>query len=409
VTEGADVHVTWMLLVGLAVIASGLIKSALRFLGVPALVGFLLLGFLLRLADAHWPFLSEPVHYAFNLLADLGVIALLFRVGLDSHPGALAAKLPNASAVWLGDVTGSALLGFATAWYWLGLELIPSLMVTAALTATSVGVSVSAWQENNALNSSNGQLLLDVAELDDVSAVALMALLFALVPVLEQGQSNLWAAVGRAGGSFVAKLALFVGACYLFSRYVEQRVCHLISRLEPAPECMLTVVGIGVVIAAIAAALGFSFAVGALFAGLVFSRDPQAVKTEKSFQDLYAFVAPFFFINIGLHVSPEHLSSGAGLGLILLLAAAAGKLLGAGSASLLTTGAAGATLIGVSMIPRAEIAMVVMHGGQRLGDWAVPDRVYAGMVFVTMATCIAAPLILQRLLQRWPQDKETGS
>jgi Kef-type K+ transport system membrane component KefB len=409
VTEGTDVHVTWVLLVGLAVIAAGLIKSALRLLGIPALVGFVLLGFALRLADAHWPFLSEPVHHAFNFLADLGVIALLFRIGLDSHPGALAAKLPNASAVWLGDITGSALLGFLAAWYWLELALIPSLIVTAALTATSVGVSVSAWQENNALNSSNGQLLVDVAELDDVSAVALMALLFALIPVLEQNQGAPWSAVGMAAGGFAAKLILFVGACYLFSRYLEQRLTRFAARLEPAPECMLTVAGVGIVIAAIAAALGFSFAVGALFAGLVFSRDPKAVKTEKSFQDIYAFLTPFFFINIGLHVSPEQLSSGAGLGLMLLLAAAAGKFIGAGSASLFSAGAAGATLIGISMIPRAEIAMIVMHQGRQLGDWAVPDEIYAGMVFVTMASCIAAPLVLQRLLRRWPQRDESGS
>jgi Kef-type K+ transport system membrane component KefB len=409
VTEGTDVHVTWVLLVGLAVIAGGLIKSALRLLGSPALVGFLLLGFALRLADAHWPFLSEPVHHAFNFLADLGVIALLFRIGLDSHPGALAAKLPEASAVWAGNVAGAALLGFATAWYWLHLALIPALIVTAALTATSVGVAVSAWQEAGALKSGNGRLLVDVAELDDLSAVALMALLFALIPVLEQDRGALWSAIGVAGGGFLLKLALFIAGCYLFSRYLEQRLTRFAARLEPAPECMLTVVGVGLVIAALAAALGFSFAIGALFAGLVFSRDPEAVKTEKSFQDIYAFVTPFFFINIGLQVNPEHLSSGAALGLVLLLGAVAGKFMGAAAPALFTTTAAGATLIGISMIPRAEIAMIVMHQGRQLGDWAVPDEVYAGMVFVTMASCIAAPLVLQRLLRRWPQREENGS
>jgi Kef-type K+ transport system membrane component KefB len=408
VTEPVEVHITWVLLVGLAIIAAGFIKSGLRPLGVPPLVGYLLLGFLLRLADAHWAFLSEPVHHAFTFLADLGVIALLFRVGLDSHPAALAAKLPDASAVWLGNVAGSAVLGFATAWYWLEVELVPALIVTAALTATSVGVAVSAWQEADALSSDNGQLLVDVAELDDLSAVALMAVLFALIPVLEQDGGALWSAVGATGGGFIVKLALFVGACYLFSRYLEQRLTRFVARMEPEPECMLMVLGIGFVIAALAAGLGFSLAIGALFAGLVFSHDPQAVKAEKSFQDLYAFVTPFFFINIGLHVNPEHLSSGAGVGLVLLVAAAAGKFIGAAAPAWLTAGAAGATLIGVSMIPRAEIAMIIMHQGQRLGDWAVPDQVYAGMVFVTMATCIAAPLILQHLLRRWPQDKGPG-
>jgi Kef-type K+ transport system membrane component KefB len=80
--------------------------------------------------------------------------------------------------------------------------------------------------------------------------------------------------------------------------------------------------------------------------------------------------------------------------------------IGAGVPTLVTGGLAGAALIGVSMIPRAEIAMVVVHQGQQLGDWAMPERIYASMVFVTLVTCVGAPWILYHLLQRWPQTAE---
>ena len=401
--EGIDVHTAWTLLVGLAVIASGLIEASFKRLGIPALVGYLLLGMLLSTVDTYWPVLSQPARNAFSFLADIGVVALLFQVGLHSHPSALARKLPQAVKVWLGDVTGSALLGFIASYYLLRLQLIPSLMVATALTATSVGVSVGAWQSRQALGSNHGQLLLDVAELDDISAVALMALLFALVPMLHGGHGGMLTPLVVTGVSFVSKFVLFIALCYLFSRYLEPPLTRFTARLEPAPQRMLTVIGVGFVIAAFANWLGFSLAIGALFAGLVFSRDPQATKSEKSFTDIYALVTPFFFINIGLNVSPEHVGTSAGLGLVLLAAAAAGKVIGAGIPALITSGTIGAALIGVSMIPRAEIAMIVVHHAQQLGDWAMSGQIYGAMVFVSMTTCIGAPLILYRLLQRWPQ------
>jgi len=403
-----SIHATWVLLVGLGIISAGLLKSGMNALGVPAMVGYLLLGVLLSVADMHTGVLTPPVRHAFDFLADVGVIALLFRVGLDSHPGALARKLPQATSVWVGNVAAAAVLGFLVAYYALDLALATALVVATALTATSVGVSIAPWQEANALGSDNGRLLLDVAELDDVSAIALMALALAMIPVLGGDGAALSAAVVPTAVAFIAKLAFFIGFCYLFSRFLESRITRFVARLEPAPERMLTVAGVGFVIAAFADWLGFSLAIGALFAGLVFSRDPEAVKTESSFTDLYAFFTPFFFINIGIHVDPVHLADGVGIGLVLLVAAVAGKFLGAGVPALLTTGVAGAALLGVSMIPRAEIALVVLHRGRQLGEGTVPDEVYSGVVFVSAATCIGAPLVLHRLLRRWPQTEAGG-
>lgn len=407
--ESLDFHTVWILLLGLIVIASGLIEASFRRLRIPALVGYLLLGVSLSLIDSHWKVLSPPVRNGFTLLADIGVIALLFKVGLQSHPGALVRKLPQAVPIWLGDIVGAALFGFVTCYYFLELQLIPSLIVATALTATSVGVSVSAWQSSQALESDNGRLLLDVAELDDISAIALMALLFALIPILHQGHTAMLSAMSITGASFIAKFVIFVGLCYLFSRYLEPRLNRFTARLEPAPQHMLTVIGVGFIIAAFANWLGFSLAIGALFAGLVFSGDPEAVKTEKSFTDIYAFVTPFFFINIGLSVTPDYIITGASLGAVLLFAASAGKFIGAGAPALLSNDTKGATLIGVSMIPRAEIAMIVVHQARQLGDWAMPEHIYAAMVFVSMTTCIAAPWFLYRLLQRWPQTAKGSS
>jgi Kef-type K+ transport system membrane component KefB len=301
-------------------------------------------------------------------------------------------------------IAGAA--GYVAARYLLHLALIPSLILGTALTATSVGVAVAVWQELDALGSATGQLVVDVAELDDISGIGLMALLFALVPVLRDGHGGFWVTLGTTGGLFLAKLFLFAGLCYLFSQYLERGLIHLTALLEPAAGLMLTVLGLGLVIAALASWLGFSLAIGALFAGLVFSRDPEAVKTEASFNDLYAFFTPFFFVGIGMQIVPDSAAQGLGLGAVLLVAAIFGKLIGAGVAALLVTGASGALVLGISMIPRAEIAMVIVHQGHQLGEEAVPAVAYSAMVIVSAGSCILAPLALRPLLQRWPQRDE---
>lgn len=402
--ETLNIHMLWTLLVGLIVIASGFIEAGLRRLRIPALVGYLLIGMTLSLLNSYWVFINEEMRNVFSFLADLGVIVLLFKVGLESHPSQLVQKLPEAVPIWFGNVIASFLFGFGACYFILNLQLVPALVIATALTATSVGVSVAAWQgSDQALSSSNGKLLIDVAELDDISAIALMTLLFSLIPILHESHAEVLSVLGITSATFVAKLVLFIGLCYLFARYFEPRLTRYTACLEPVPQRMLTVVGVGFIIAAVADWLGFSLAIGALFAGLIFGHDPEAVKTEKSFIDIYAFLTPFFFINIGLNVISDYVIAGAGIGLILLFAAIIGKLIGAGMPALFIGGVTGAILIGVSMVPRAEIAMIVVHQARKLGDWAMPEELYAAMVFVTMITCIGAPLILYRLLKRWPQ------
>jgi Kef-type K+ transport system membrane component KefB len=404
--NAADVDALLILLLGGTLLAAVLINSFFSRLRIPALVGYVLLGVCLRMADDNWHFLTPTVSHAFRFMADIGIVALLFKVGLESHPGALAAKLPRASVIWLGDVTASACIGFITAHYLLDVALIPSLVVAAALTATSVGVCVAAWESNRALNSSNGQLLIDVAELDDISGIALMAILFTVVPVLLTGDGDLWGTLGTTSGLFIVKLALFIGACVLFVRYGERRLTDFTKRLRQPPQRMLMVISVGFMIAALAGWLGFSLAIGAMFAGLVFSRDPEAVKTEKSFQDLYDFVTPFFFVGIGLNIDPESLGNALLMGAALIAAAMAGKFIGAGTPALFAAGPTGAVLIGISMMPRAEIAMVIMHQGQSLGEEVVPNTVYSAMVMVSAATCLIAPLALYPLLGRWKQPPD---
>jgi len=396
--------------IGALLVADLLLTALLRRSAVPAVVAHLGLGFALGLAEWRWEWLGEEGLGVVDLLGTVGVVFLLFRVGLESNVRKLVENLREASLIWVADVGVSGTLGFVVARYGIGLELVPSLFVAVSMTVTSVGVGVAVWRDEGALESKRGQLLLDVAELDDISGILLMAVLFAVAPLLANGDTEALArSIGSTMVTILAGLTLFALAVGLFAHFVEAPLTRLVARLEPAADRLITVVGVGLVVAALAGALGFSLAIGAFFGGLAFSRDPEAVKLDAYFDPLYDFFTPFFFIAIGIHVDPESLGAAIPLGLLLLLVAVGGKLLGAGGGSLVALRPRSAALLGVSMVPRAEIAMVIMTHGVLLGAWAVPREVFSAMVVVSLLTCLLAPIVIRALLRRPTDGAETSS
>ena len=406
-TEGGLSYPTVILLTGCIVVLTVLIRSGLERIGMPSLIGFLLLGFLMKAIDVYCFDLLGDSEHLFHFLAKLGLVVLLFRVGLESNLEGLLNQLGRASLIWVGDVAVTWVVGYSVSYYLIGFEWITSLIVGTAFTATSVGISVAVWRNANAVDTPHGELLIDIAEMDDISAVVLMALLFTIVPVLkEQTGDSLFFVVLQESSLFLLKLIIFGLFCFIFSRYVEKPITSVFKNLESPPDPMLVIVGIGFIIAAFAGLMGFSLAIGAFFGGLVFSRDPSAVKMEARFIPLYELFSPFFFLGIGLSMDPKTIAQALTLGATLLVAAIIGKVVADGTPVLLMEGWIPALLIGVSMVPRAEIAMVVMHKGLNLGDWAVPSQVFGAMVVVCLATCVLAPLVLKPILTRWPQKGE---
>ncbi|MBT6117558.1 MAG: cation:proton antiporter, partial [Rhodospirillaceae bacterium] len=369
-----------------------------RRIGVPALVGYVLLGLALALLDREFALFNRETHAVLGFLAKVGLVCLLFRVGIECDLASLVGQLGRAGWVWLGNVTLSGALGYLVMRGPFGYGLVTSLVVATALTATSLGVCVALWRDAGLIRTRTGGLVVDVAEMDDISGVVLMAILLALAPLLAAGNGvDLAAAAGEVGVAFALKAAFFAAVCLAFARYVEKPLMAAFKRLEPEPAPSLMLFGVGVIIAVLADGLGFSLAIGAFFAGLVFSRDPVAVKEETIFLPIHDFFAPFFFIGIGLALEPAALGDALPLALALLAAAVLGKVAGAGLPALAGMGAFGALLVGVTMVPRAEIAMVILHEGARLGPGIVGAEVYGAMVLVCLATSILAPLALDRL------------
>ena len=391
-----------LLLIALgAILALGpLTKGICRRLGTPVSVGYIVLGVILGSAIGPADAASIPIFSGtFSALAQLGVVALLFRVGLRSHTSELLRKLPDASVIWIGNVLGTFAVGFAVSRFGLHWSLETSFVLGTALSATSIAVSMAVWDELGLANSDTGAMLLDVAELDDLSAVVLLAVLLGALPGMLNGDNSLWISAGSASILILIKLAIFMVGCYLFAHYLEARFTDFNRRMSDTRASLtISILGAGLVIAAIADYMGFSSAIGALFAGLAFSRDPEAVRTDGGFTYFYEFLTPFFFIHIGMQVELGMLVDAIDVGLLLLLVAIVSKLVFTVAPALLSMNRRNAINLGISMVPRAEIALVVVYECQAIDNRIVPPEMFAGIVLVSLITSIVSPIALRRTL-----------
>jgi len=313
-----------LITLGAVLVLSPLTRGVCHRLGVPVSVGYITFGLAIGALVKSWDGSSPVFSGAFEALAQLGVVALLFRVGLRSHTSALVEKLPDASLIWPSNVVGSLAIGYLISRYGLQWSVETSLVIATAFSATSIAVSVSVWDEAGKMDSDGGQTLLDVAELDDLSAAVFLAVLLGTLPVLLNGEGGLWLRVGTSSLEILTKLALFIFACYLFAHFVEADFTRFNRRLSDTPASLtISILGAGLVIAAFADFLGFSIAIGALFAGLAFSRDPEAVRTDGHFSYFYDFLTPFFFIHIGMQTDLAVLFKAVDVGLVLFVSALA--------------------------------------------------------------------------------------
>jgi Kef-type K+ transport system membrane component KefB len=395
-TTGIDI-----LMIGGIVVAAVLLKSAFDVVGLPDVLGYLGIGVALSVIDARWTLVDQAGRDLLHVMEHLGLFALLFRFGLESSADRLVRRLPRASLVWMTATAASLVLVFGAAYGVLEWAMVPSLFVAVALSATSIGTAARVWAGAGRLRSPCGDLLLDVAELDDLSGVLLLALLVSVAPQLQAGHTGgVWQSVGATLALQTALLAALTAGCVAFARFAEAPLTSLVRRVESRADTVVFVVGVGLLVTAAALLMGFSVAIGAFFAGLVFSSDPEASGIDASFDVLYDLFVPFFFVGIGFALQPSALPGTlAPLG-VLLVAAVVAKVAGGAAGLLPSTDAPTALLFGVSLVPRAEVALVVMQRGLALGSGAVPPQAFAVVVLIVALTIALTPILLRTLIRR---------
>ena len=365
----------------LVVFASAkLLAEIFERLGQPGIVGEILAGILIGPHVLGWMSPNEVL----TILADLGVMFLLFRVGLEVKASDLmkvggAALLVAVAGVILPFLAGWGIAALA------GHSHIESIFIGAAMVATSVGITAQVLADRGLLHTRAARIILAAAVVDDVLGL----LVLALVSDLAESKIRYFnvALTGLIAMGFTILVAKFGTR---LARRVLPRMHSTLSLAESEFAIAMTLL---FALSVLAVYAGVAAIVGAFLAGMALSEavEHRVVDLTNGVAEL---LVPFFLAGIGLHFDTSVFANRPTLILatLIFLAAILSKFLGCGLGAL-TMGRRDAVRVGVGMVPRGEVGMVVAQIGLRMGVMA--ESVYGIIVFMSVATTLIAPPLLK--------------
>jgi Kef-type K+ transport system membrane component KefB len=326
--------------------------------------------------------LVEP-NELLTAVAQIGVLFLLFRVGLEVKASELIRVGPTATLVAVLGV----LVPFAGGWAVLaytGAARIESLFVGAAMVATSVGITARVLAERKLLQERASRVILAAAVIDDVLGL----LILAIVSGLSKGQINYLELGGTA--------LLAIGFMFLVVRFGARATGHVIPLLEKrlhASElqfhlALVLLLGLSL----LAQYAGVAAIIGAFLAGMTLS-ETVSVRVHVLSAGVSEFLTPFFLAGIGLNldISVFAKQNTIILALVILAVAIISKMIGCGLGAW-KLGRSDMFRIGAGMVPRGEVGMVVAQIGASFG--VISKDLFAVVVFMAVATTMVAPALL---------------
>jgi Kef-type K+ transport system membrane component KefB len=370
-----------LLLQMLIVFASAkLLAEAAERLKQPAVVGELMAGILIGPSVLGW---VRPNEFL-SVLAELGVMFLLFRVGLELRDFQLTrigadALLPAILGVILPFGGGLAVM------LAIGHPSVEAIFVGAALVATSVGITARVLASKGLLDERASKVILAAAVIDDVLGL----LVLAVVSGVARGSVNFI----ELGLTTVLAVGFTMLVATWGTRTMTRIVPHMERRVQSGEgEFTLSIVLLfGLSLLAIYA--GVAAIIGAFLAGMALA-DSVGDRVHHMTGGVTEFLVPFFLAGIGLHLDVSVFGdrNTMVLAVVILAVACVTKFLGCGLGAL-RLGWADAARVGTGMIPRGEVGMVVAQIG--LGLRIIPKDVYGIVVFMSIATTILAPPLLK--------------
>lgn len=415
------------LLIAILLPAGKLGAAVCARLGIPALMGELLVGVVaspgcfnllhMRL------FSGTPAADAFLLIAQIGGLVLMFIAGLETDIDRMREASATAFLVALSGVIWPFCLGAGAA-HLLGLSWATSCFLGGALTATSVSISARTLMDAGKMTSPEASVILGAAVIDDVMGLFVLAFLaascstsgsaaFGLAPSLAYWCDQHWAWAARHPLTVqMTLIAVCVTAFFVLAYAAAQRWADPFMRLmrkldvnEAVTSCVLALV---LVYAVSAEWLGSVAGItGAYLLGYVFAGAKLKPLIERTFDAIgHGFLIPLFFVSIGLSSNFRALGGHWVLLAVIFPIAVISKLIGCGSAALaMQMGPVPSFRVGCGMISRGEVGLIVTAMGASTGIFREAE--VAVMVTVVLLTTLITPLIMRgAFMIKSPTDNE---
>ena len=324
-----------------------------------------------------------------SVLAELGVIILLFEIGLQSNLKELLRVGPQATVVaFVGVVTPFA-FGTAGLIYFFHIPAVPAIFAGAALTATSIGITAKVLAEIGRLSSSEGQIIVGAAVIDDVLGIIVLAVVASLA---KTGEIE----IGNVIYLIVSAAVFLVGAIVL-GRFLSPYFVALVNEMKTRGQLLLAALIFAFILSYIGAVIHLEAILGAFAAGLVLAETDKRRELEEQVIPVADMFVPIFFVTVGAKTDLGVLNpavpanrEGLTLAIFLILVAILGKVV----TGLFVFGQPGINrlAIGVGMIPRGEVGLVFLAVGSASGV-LTPSMEAAIIMMVILTTFLAPPLL----------------
>jgi Kef-type K+ transport system membrane component KefB len=370
-----------LVLVWLAAKVAG---EAMERIGQTAVLGELLAGVIIGPGALGLVPESQGLH----ALAELGVLILLFEVGLESDLGELLRAGLQATIVALVGVAAPFAVGYAVM-DWLGHPALLAVFVGATFTATSVGITARVLRDLGRLQDAAAKVVLGAAVVDDILGLIILAV---VTGVAQTGGVSL-VTVGLLAGKAIAFLVVAI----LVGIRLAPALTRWIGRMQARGTLIVYSVVFAVALAAVADLMGLATIIGAFAAGLILATTERRAHIEERIKPVADLLVPVFFVTVGMKVQPAMLSPFAEntqFTLVWLLTAVAVVSKLAAGLGVYQRGVR-RWPVAVGMVPRGEVGLI--FAGVGLSAGVIAEDLYSALIVVVMLTTFAAPPWLRAL------------
>lgn len=372
-------------------VAAKLAAEIFERLKQPAVAGEILAGIIIGPSLLH---LVEPNDLT-NTLSEIGVIFLLFLVGLEIKPADIFRVGGRAVVVAVLGVILPFILGYGLLLAW-GEPQIEAIFAGSAMVATSVGITARVLGQMGLLNLEVSRIILGAAVIDDILGLIILA----VVSSLAKGEINYAQIVTTAGLAIgFTVLVILVGA-----RAVN-KIHPRVEKLKLGQSQLIFGLSLCLGLAMVAHNIGVAAIIGAFLAGMALSESAEGTDMPHQVEAVTEFLLPFFLTNIGMQLRLEaflNLNTII-LAVIVTLLAVLSKQIGCGL-GVLSMGRKKAMQVGMGMVPRGEVGIVIAQIGLGLG--VISDGVFGVVLFMAVATTLIAPPFLVLLFKDEKREKE---
>ena len=352
----------------------------LEWINFPAILGELSVGMLIG------PSALNLIHHPniIHAFAEIGIILLMFKVGLESKLSELLTI--GKTSIWIatGGVVVPFISGFGVCYVY-GYNTIEAMFLGTALVATSVGITARVLEDLKVLQSLEAKVILSAAVFDDILGMVVLGIVSGI-------SSNSFSLMNIF--IILGEVTLFLVVAFWANKPMTRNYEKNIASFRTKNSVFVTSILFCLGMAALASYIHLAGIIGAFIAGIILSEATEDYDLDERIESLTDFLVPFFFVLIGASVNVHAFYDLRiiGFGLLITFLAIIGKLIGCGLISL-KYGKRSAFIIGWGMVPRGEVGLIVASIG--LGSNILSNNIYITIVFMSLLTTAITPWILQ--------------